>query len=133
MFFYLFYSFRFFSIKRKNFPFASSLKYCHLISFMIFQVFFVAGIHGDEVVGPNAVISFAKYLLENYQRNETLKNYIQNRMIICFPMSTPVGFYHNQRVNKQFFGFSLKITIFFFKNYYFKKKIARKTKKWIKL
>jgi len=64
-------------------------------------VILIGGIHGNEIVGTNAIIYLTRYFLENVNTNETLSYYMRNRMMIFYPISNPYGFYNNVRVRNK--------------------------------
>ena len=58
------------------------------------------GIHGDELVGPELVIRFARELCNNYQSNTTYANLINTRQIWLLPLINPDGRVNNERYNE---------------------------------
>jgi hypothetical protein len=58
------------------------------------------GIHGNEHHGIEAVINFIKWLLNNYQVNPEVTNWINSREIWCIPVVNPDGHELNQRGNE---------------------------------
>ena len=63
------------------------------------EVMFDAGIHGDEIGGPENVIRFARYLCTSYGSNTTITNLINNREIWLYYMVNPYGRNHMTRYN----------------------------------
>jgi len=61
------------------------------------QVFFSGAVHGDEVVGPNAVAYLASYLLKNYRKDPWITYLLQNRVIVIMPAANANGFYNDYR------------------------------------
>jgi hypothetical protein len=55
------------------------------------EVMFDAGIHGDEVGGPENAIRFARYICQNYGVDPTITNLIDNREIWIYYMVNPYG------------------------------------------
>jgi hypothetical protein len=58
------------------------------------------GIHGDELVGPELVIRFARELCNNYQNNTAYANLINTRQIWLLPLINPDGRVNNERYNE---------------------------------
>jgi zinc carboxypeptidase/type IX secretion system substrate protein len=63
------------------------------------EVFFDAGIHGDEVGGPENVIRFARDLCLNYGTDPTITNLVDNREIWLYLMVNPDGRHYDTRYN----------------------------------
>jgi len=62
------------------------------------QVLFTAGMHGDEVLGPNVIMNLIEYLLQKNEEDETITNLIKSRYLIFFPMINPSGYFHTKHV-----------------------------------
>ena len=56
------------------------------------MVKYVANMHGNEVIGREVVINLAAYFLENYGKNETITQFINNTDIHIMPSLNPDGF-----------------------------------------
>lgn len=60
-------------------------------------------LHGNERVGPTAVVEFARLLLENYVEKDTrkqnpwLKYLVDTRSIYIMPSANALGYYTNRR------------------------------------
>jgi len=59
----------------------------------------VGNIHGDEPVGKEALIKFARYLLENYGKNSEITDILDKREIHILPCMNPDGFHRRRRTN----------------------------------
>lgn len=64
-------------------------------------VLIVAGIHGNEVVGTNAVFRLFDIILSFKSVDETWFSILNNLRIIFLPMVNPSGFYHKRREEQQ--------------------------------
>lgn len=53
---------------------------------------YVANIHGNESVGRELLLLLIQSLLENYQRNSTIKNLIDNTRLHIMPSANPDGY-----------------------------------------
>lgn len=53
---------------------------------------YVANIHGNEVVGREIMLLFIQSLLENYDRNETIRWIVDNTRIHVMPCANPDGY-----------------------------------------
>lgn len=63
------------------------------------EIMFDAGIHGNEIGGPENVIRFARHLCLSYGNDAALTDLIDNREIWLYLMVNPDGRVHNQREN----------------------------------
>jgi len=63
------------------------------------EVLFLAAHHGNEKPGYQFLLSFIKYLCENYSRNESIAFIINNAEIFLIPMVNPDGVENNTRKN----------------------------------
>lgn len=63
------------------------------------EVFFSGAVHGNEQVGPTAVVEFAKLLVENYLEgsNDWLRRLVDTRSIWIMPNANAKGFHDNVR------------------------------------
>jgi Predicted carboxypeptidase len=60
----------------------------------------IAGaIHGNEWIGAEVSYLYAKYLLENYASNDTVRNMVNNREIYIIPILNPDGHVSQSRYN----------------------------------
>ena len=59
------------------------------------QVYLSGALHGDEIIGPNAVYYFIEYMLNN--NLSTTKHILENVEIILTPMTNAVGYYYRER------------------------------------
>ena len=69
-------------------------------------IFILAGIHGNEVTGTNAIYYFLKFLLNYFSRNKKLENILNNVRILFLPTSNINGFDNvnrEERINNNFF------------------------------
>ena len=63
------------------------------------EVFFSGALHGNERVGPTAVVEFARILLENYNEPDVkkqsawLKKLVDTRSIYIMPSANAIGYY----------------------------------------
>ena len=55
--------------------------------------------HGDEKISFELLIFFVKYVMENYDKDERVKNAVDNTQIFMIPMINPDGVEANQRKN----------------------------------
>lgn len=55
------------------------------------EIFFDAGIHGDEIAGQENTIRFARFLCTEYSSNSTISDLVDNREIFLYPMVNPDG------------------------------------------
>ena len=60
---------------------------------------YIANIHGDEVIGRELVLKFAKYILETYQNDTRIRNIVDNTRIYLVPSLNPDGFHRGTRYN----------------------------------
>ena len=60
-------------------------------------VFIVAGFHGNEVTGTNAVYQFMKVLRDYYDKNSDLYALLQNVRLLILPTANVNGFDNNKR------------------------------------
>lgn len=63
------------------------------------EVLIAGGIHAREVITPDIVLAFAKWLLENYGTDETATHLVQKREIWVVPLMNPDGYRYNQITN----------------------------------
>ncbi len=63
------------------------------------EVLFDAGIHGDEIGGPENLIRFAQYLCTGYGSDPEITKAIDTREIIIYPMVNPDGRANMSRYN----------------------------------
>ena len=61
------------------------------------QVFFSGELHGNERVGPTAVMEFARTLLEQYGQHPWLTRLVDTRDIFIMPTPNALGYYQNKR------------------------------------
>lgn len=62
------------------------------------HVFLSGAVHGNEKVGPNAMMELCEYLLSEHDaNNEWIKHLIATRVIIITPMTNPVGYAKSTR------------------------------------
>ncbi|MEO0239603.1 MAG: M14 family zinc carboxypeptidase [candidate division WOR-3 bacterium] len=60
----------------------------------------IAGaIHGNEWIGAEVSYLYAKYLLQNYASNDTVRNMVNNREIYIIPILNPDGYVSQTRYN----------------------------------
>jgi len=60
-------------------------------------VYISGALHGNEVIGPNAVYYFIEYLLASYKDDALVTSLLRKREIIITPMTNAVGYFHNER------------------------------------
>ena len=53
---------------------------------------YVGNMHGNEAIGREILIGLAKYLLENYQKDDRVTKLIDNTNIFIMPSCNPDGF-----------------------------------------
>ena len=63
------------------------------------EVLFDAGIHGDEIGGPENLIRFARYLCTSYGSDQEITDLLNNRAITIYPMVNPDGRANMSRYN----------------------------------
>jgi hypothetical protein len=63
------------------------------------QVFFSGNLHGDEKVGPMALIYFLEHLIRHWKDgdNPWITKLVNSRVIIALPISNPLGYSHSVR------------------------------------
>jgi len=61
------------------------------------QVFFSGEIHGDERIGPVAVIEFARLLCEEHSTNPWIRRLVSSRSIFMTPTTNAIGFHQSAR------------------------------------
>jgi len=59
----------------------------------------VGAIHGNEWIGAEVSFLYAKYLLENYSSDNTIRNLVNNREIYIIPILNPDGHVNQSRYN----------------------------------
>ncbi len=64
------------------------------------SILFEGGIHGDELVGPEMVVRFARELCNNYSTNSFYSELINSRQIWLIAMINPDGRVNNDRYNE---------------------------------
>lgn len=57
------------------------------------EVFYTAGIHGDEGTGVVLMLNFIAYLIKNYGEDEIITDLLNNSQVYINPLSNPDGFY----------------------------------------
>ena len=67
-------------------------------------VLIVAGIHGNEVVGTNAIYRLFDIILKHKATDETWFSILNNLRIIFLPMVNPSGFFYKRREESQIIG-----------------------------
>ena len=53
--------------------------------------------HGNERIGPTAVVEFVTYLVEEYQHDANIRRLVDTRLVVAMPMPNAWGYYHNRR------------------------------------
>ncbi len=61
------------------------------------QVFLSGAVHGNEVIGPNAVSYLAGYLLRGYGNDRWLTHMLQTRVIVILPAANAQGYMDDMR------------------------------------
>ncbi|HLF06532.1 MAG TPA: Ig-like domain-containing protein, partial [Thermoplasmata archaeon] len=56
------------------------------------EVWLSGALHGDERVGPNAVMELAIYLLDHYDTNSWMKRLVDSRSVWITPMTNALGY-----------------------------------------
>ena len=66
------------------------------------HVFFSGNLHGDEKVGPMAVLGFIEWLLKDGASGNSLwpRQLLQTRVIVAIPITNPWGYEHSAREEK---------------------------------
>jgi hypothetical protein len=60
---------------------------------------FSGEVHGDEHVGPTAMLEMIKLILKN-NKDPWFEHLLNNRYIVIIPMTNPHGYHEKIRVNK---------------------------------
>lgn len=55
------------------------------------QVLFFGAMHSNEVISANVTFGIAEYLVENYAKDEKIKNLVDNREVYVIPVLNPDG------------------------------------------
>lgn len=59
---------------------------------------FVSGeLHGDEVIGPIAVLAFIEWMIAHYPYDPFAKRMVDTRVSVLVPMANPVGYFQGVR------------------------------------
>ena len=66
------------------------------------EVLFDAGIHGDEIGGPENLIRFARHLCTSYESDPEISDLVNSREITIYPMVNPDGRVNMSRYNSNF-------------------------------
>lgn len=61
------------------------------------QVFYSGALHGNERIGPTAVVEFITYLVEEYEFDANVRRLVDTRLTVAMPMPNGWGYYHNKR------------------------------------
>lgn len=61
-------------------------------------------LHGDEVIGPQAVLAFIEYMALNYASNGFVKRMVDTRLVTLVPMTNAIGFFNGERIERQMEG-----------------------------
>ena len=60
------------------------------------KVYFSGALHGDEVIGPNAVYYFIEYMLKSASEPST-QHILENVTVILTPMTNAPGYHFHER------------------------------------
>ena len=63
------------------------------------QVYFSGTLHGNEVIGPNAVFYFIEYMLKS-EKTPGMLHILENLEVIITPMTNAVGYFRDSREEK---------------------------------
>lgn len=58
-------------------------------------------LHGDEVIGPHAVLAFIEHMVTNYDSDPFIKHMVDTRLVVATPMTNAVGFSRQERTERQ--------------------------------
>ena len=64
-------------------------------------ILIIAGIHGNEVTGTNAIFRLFDLILKDKHRDPTWNNVLQNLRVIFLPLVNPNGYYNKTREETQ--------------------------------
>ncbi|CDF38763.1 unnamed protein product [Chondrus crispus] len=49
-------------------------------------------LHGNEVIGPHAVLAFLEHMVSNYESDPHIKRMVDTRLVVATPMTNAIGF-----------------------------------------
>lgn len=58
-------------------------------------------LHGNEVIGPHAVLAFLEHMVTNYESDPHIKRMLDTRLVVATPMTNAVGFARERRTELQ--------------------------------
>lgn len=58
-------------------------------------------LHGNEVLGPHAVLAYIEYMTQNYATDSFAKRMVDTRIVTLVPMTNAVGFHQERREETQ--------------------------------
>lgn len=58
-------------------------------------------LHGDEVIGPHAVLAFIEHMVSNYHSDPFVKHLMDTRLVVLTPMTNAIGFFRQERTERQ--------------------------------
>lgn len=61
------------------------------------ELFFSGALHGNERVGPTAVVELVEFLVSHYGKNEFVTRMVDSRLVVAMPMPNAWGYYRSMR------------------------------------
>jgi hypothetical protein len=61
------------------------------------EIFLSGALHGNEVIGPTAMVELAAFLLDRYGKDPILTHLVDTRRITVFPTPNAVGYFRKER------------------------------------
>jgi len=65
------------------------------------EVKYISSMHGDEPVGAILCLNLIRYLLQNYNKIDSVSKFVDNLEIWIMPLMNPDGYVHQKRFNMQ--------------------------------
>ena len=61
------------------------------------EIFLSGALHGNEVIGPTAMVELAAFLLDSYGKDPIITHLVDTRRITVFPTPNAVGYFRKER------------------------------------